>query len=89
MIKVVAQRFHSFREGAGLIAHSAPFDMAFMRRLEPSLGIRFDHPVLDTVLLSAVIYGQHEVHSLDALRHRLDITIPEEDRHTAIGNAIA
>ncbi len=46
-------------------------------------------PVLDTVLLSAVVYGQHEVHSLDALSHRLGITIPEEDRHTALGDTIA
>jgi DNA polymerase III subunit epsilon len=39
--------------------------------------------------LSAVVYGQHEVHSLDALTHRLGITIPEEARHTAIGDTIA
>ncbi len=45
--------------------------------------------MLDTVLLSAVIYGQHEVHSLDALTHRLGITIPEEARHTAIGDTVA
>lgn len=88
-IEEVAARFHKFAEGAVLIAHNAPFDMQFLRRLEGTLGLRFDHPILDTVLLSAVVYGQHEVHSLDALTHRLGITIPEEARHTAIGDTIA
>jgi DNA polymerase-3 subunit epsilon len=85
----VVRRFHKFAEGAVLIAHNAPFDMEFLRRVEGQLGLTFDMPVLDTVLLSAVVYGQHEVHSLDALSHRLGITIPEEDRHTAIGDTIA
>jgi DNA polymerase-3 subunit epsilon len=82
-------RFHAFAEGAVLVAHNAPFDMQFLRRREGAGGIAFDHPILDTVLLSAVVYGQHEVHSLDALCHRLGITIPEEARHTAIGDTVA
>lgn len=85
----VLRRFHKFAEGAVLIAHNAPFDMQFLRRREALLGLAFDNPVLDTVLLSAVVYGQHEVHSLDALTHRLGITIPEADRHTAIGDTVA
>ncbi|MDR7126037.1 exonuclease domain-containing protein [Pseudotabrizicola sp. 4114] len=88
-VEEVASRFHKFAEGAVLVAHNAPFDMEFLRRLEPTLGLRFDNPVFDTVLLSAVVFGQHEVHSLDALSHRLGITIPEEARHTAIGDTIA
>jgi DNA polymerase-3 subunit epsilon len=83
------RQFHKFAEGAVLIAHNAPFDMEFLRRLEGKIGLTFDMPVLDTVLLSAVIYGQHEEHSLDALTHRLGITIPEEARHTAIGDTLA
>lgn len=83
------RRFHHFAEGAVLVAHNAPFDMTFLRRREQSLGLRFDHPILDTVLLSAVIWGQTEVHTLDALTHRLGISIPEEARHTAIGDTIA
>lgn len=81
--------FHKFAEGAVLIAHNAPFDMAFLRRLEAAADCRFANPTLDTVLLSAVVFGQHEVHSLDALTHRLGITIPEEARHTAIGDTVA
>ena len=84
----VAVRFHAFAQGAVLIAHNAPFDMAFLRRTSARTGLIFDHPVLDTVLLSAVIFGQQEVHTLDALIHRLGLTIPEEARHTAIGDSI-
>jgi DNA polymerase III subunit epsilon len=88
-VKEVLTRFHKFAEGAVLIAHNAPFDMEFMRRRETDLGLRFDNPILDTVLLSAVVFGQHDTHSLDALSHRLGITIPEEARHTAIGDTLA
>ena len=88
-IDEVGRGFHRFAEGAVLIAHNAPFDMQFLRRHEAAMGVRFDHPILDTVLLSAVVYGQAETHSLDALTHRLGITIPEEARHTAIGDTVA
>ena len=83
------KRFHAFARGAVLIAHNAPFDMEFLRRHEKEIGVEFDHPVLDTVLLSAVVYGQLDQHSLDALTARLGITIPEEARHTAIGDTVA
>jgi len=85
----VGRAFHKFAEGAVLIAHNAPFDMAFLRRIEPALGAAFDMPILDTVLLSAVVFGQSETHSLDALTRRLGITIPEEARHTALGDTVA
>lgn len=88
-IGTAGRAFHKFAEGAVLIAHNAPFDMEFLRRHEPAIGARFDNPILDTVLLSAVVFGQHEEHSLDALTHRLSITIPEEARHTAIGDSVA
>lgn len=88
-ITEAGRRFHDFARGAVLVAHNAPFDMEFLRRHEHHIGASFDHPVLDTVLLSAVVYGQLEQHSLDALTARLGITIPEEARHTAIGDTVA
>jgi len=88
-IAEVGRRFHKFAEGAVLVAHNAPFDMEFLHRKEGVIGERFDNPVLDTVLLSAVVFGQSETHTLDALTHRLGITIPEEARHTAIGDTVA
>ena len=81
-------RFHRFAGGAILVAHNAPFDMSFLRRRETEIGARFDQPILDTVLCSAILFGQSAEHTLDALCDRLGIIIPEEDRHTAIGDTI-
>ncbi|MGY6549653.1 MAG: exonuclease domain-containing protein [Roseinatronobacter sp.] len=83
------RRFHDFARGAVLIAHNAPFDMEFLRRHEAGMQLRFDQPILDTMLLSAAVYGPSELHSLDALSARLGVTISEEDRHTALGDTLA
>lgn len=53
------------------------------------MGVEWQHPILDTVLLSAVLFGASETHTLDALCDRLGITIPETLRHTALGDAVA
>lgn len=84
-----ARQFHDFARGAVLVAHNAPFDLEFLRRTEPVTGRAFDHPVLDTVLISAVVYGQLDEHNLDSLCARLGIVIPESARHTAIGDTVA
>ena len=81
--------FHRFAKGAVLVAHNAPFDMAFLRRREAELGVAFDNPIMDTVLLSAVVFGQDDTHSLDALTRRLGIAIPDAARHTALGDTEA
>jgi DNA polymerase-3 subunit epsilon len=85
----VCRDFHRYSENAVLIAHNAPFDMAFLRRETHGTDISFDHPVLDTVHLSAVIFGGSAEHTLDALCKRLNVHIPEEVRHTALGDALA
>ena len=81
--------FHHFARDAVLVAHNAPFDMAFLHRHKERIGRTFDHPVLDTVLLSAVLFGGSQEHTLDALCTRLGITIPAHLRHTAMGDAVA
>ncbi|MFV0292864.1 MAG: exonuclease domain-containing protein [Paracoccus sp. (in: a-proteobacteria)] len=81
--------FHHFSEGAVLIAHNAPFDMGLLRAAETETGQHFPNRVMDTVLLSAMIWGQGAVHSLDAICARLDITLSPELRHTAMGDAEA
>lgn len=81
--------FHCFALGAVLVAHNAPFDLAFLKRQEAELELEFDHPVLDTVLLSAVVFGQTETHTLDAIADRLGVRIDATVRHTATGDAVA
>ncbi len=81
--------FHQFARDAVIVAHNAPFDMAFLRRHANRMEVEWDHPILDTVLLSAVLFGASDTHTLDALCERLEITIPEALRHTALGDAVA
>ena len=88
-IAVAGRLLNRFALGAVIVAHNAPFDMAFLRRYGARDGLDWDHPVLDTVLLSAVLFGASETHTLDALCARLEVTIPEARRHTALGDAQA
>ena len=88
-ITEVAKTFHRFSQDAVIVAHNAPFDMAFLHRQAEATGVTWDHPILDTVLLSAVLFGASETHTLDALCDRLNVTIPPELRHTALGDAHA
>lgn len=83
------RRFHHFANDAVLVAHNAPFDIGLLRRFQVEMGVEWNHPVLDTVLLSAVVFGTTEAHSLDALCDRLSIDIPTHLRHTALGDARA
>jgi len=80
-----AQAFRRFAQGSIPVAHNAPFDMAMLRRA----GAAPAPPILDTVLISAVVYGGHETHTLDALVDRLGVALPEAERHTALGDARA
>jgi DNA polymerase-3 subunit epsilon len=85
-IATILPQFHGFCEGTVLVAHNAAFDMRFLQLKEDKLGIRFTQPVLDTLLLSAVIHPNQESHKLEAIAERLGITII--GRHTALGDAI-
>ncbi len=85
----VCARFHAFARDAVIVAHNAPFDLAFLHRETKTGGPVFDNAVLDTVHLSAVVFGGSETHTLDAICERLQIDIPEAQRHTALGDAMA
>ncbi|MFD3191372.1 exonuclease domain-containing protein [Sedimentitalea sp. HM32M-2] len=85
----VGRNFHRFAHDAVIVAHNAPFDMAFLRRDAEKMGVTWEHPILDTVLVSAVVFGASATHTLDALCDRLGVVIPAELRHTALGDAYA
>jgi DNA polymerase-3 subunit epsilon len=86
-IDVVLPAFHEFCEDTVLIAHNAAFDMRFLQLKEDRTGIRFRQPVLDTLLLSAVIHPNQESHKLDVILERLGINIAK--RHNALEDALA
>ena len=85
-IDQVLPAFHAFAQDTVLVAHNAAFDMRFLQLKQAQVGLAFDHPVLDTLLLSALVHPNQDSHRLEALAERFNVTIV--GRHTALGDAM-
>lgn len=59
--------FLDFAAGRMLIAHNAPFDTGFIRKVATRDGLKFENPYLDTVSLSRYINSDLKRHKLDIL----------------------
>jgi DNA polymerase-3 subunit epsilon len=85
-IEQVLPAFHAFAQDTVLVAHNAAFDMRFLQLKQEQAGLAFDHPVLDTLLLSAVVHPNQDSHRLEALAERFNVAMV--GRHTALGDAL-
>ncbi len=85
-ITAVLPAFSRFAHDTVLVAHNAAFDMKFFQMKEGPTGVKLRMPVLDTVLLSALVHPHHEDHSIEGIAHRVGVNVA--GRHTALGDAI-
>lgn len=86
IIETVLPQFYNFTEETVLVGHNVAFDMAMLKAKEESTGIKFTAPVLDTLLLSAVVNPEQDSHNIEAITKRLGVSVI--GRHTAVGDAI-
>jgi DNA polymerase-3 subunit epsilon len=85
-LAIVLPQFQTFASDAVLVAHNAAFDLKFLERGGAACGIRFEQPILDTLLISAFIDPGEPDHSLDAIADRLGLGFSR--RHSARGDAL-
>ena len=60
--------------------------MRMLQTCEEKTGIAFINPVLDTLLLSALIHPAHGDHNLGDIAKRMGVDVV--NRHTAVGDAL-
>ena len=82
----VLPAFFKYTEDTIIVAHNAAFDMRMLQTYENRTGIRFVNPVLDTLLLSAIVHPAQEDQTLSSIVRRLGVSVV--DRHTAMGDAM-
>ena len=85
-IDKILPRLHRYVEDTVIVGHNIAFDMRFLDIKQEQTGIKFTNPVLDTLLLAAVVHANQDEQSLEALAQRLGI--PIAGRHTAVGDAL-
>ena len=85
-IEQVLPRFARFAEDTVLVAHNAAFDMRMFQVKEEQTGVTFTQPLLDTLLLSALLHPKQESHTLEEIANRF--SIPMSNRHNSLGDAL-
>ncbi|WP_243665068.1 3'-5' exonuclease, partial [Rhodothermus marinus] len=85
-IEEVLPRFYRFARDTMLVGHNVAFDLKFIRQKEKALGLHFDQPVLDTMLLAAVVDPERQHYGLDELAAAFGIE--PVGRHSALGDAL-
>jgi DNA polymerase III epsilon subunit family exonuclease len=82
----VLTSFRFYSRDSVLVAHCAEFDMLFLHKKETETEAYLENPVLDTLLLAALVLSSSKDLSLDATAKRLEATT--HSRHTSLGDAL-
>jgi DNA polymerase-3 subunit epsilon len=82
----VLPAFARFAADTVLVGHNVSFDLAFLRPKQARAGVLLDQPVLDTLLLSALVHPDHDEHTMEAMADRLGVAVV--GRHSALGDAL-
>ena len=85
-INAILPVFKKFTSDTVLVGHNIAFDMKMLKVKEKTTQIKFLNPVLDTLLLSAILHPVHEQHDMENIAKRIGVNII--GRHTALGDAI-
>ncbi|MCH8506803.1 MAG: hypothetical protein LAT50_21185 [Ectothiorhodospiraceae bacterium] len=70
-------RLHAFSRGTALVGHETGPIMQFLHMHQAESGARFEHPVLDIALLSALLHDHTADHSFESLIWRMGLERPE------------
>lgn len=82
----VLPQFRGFVGEAIMVAHSASFDLDFFRSQGKGDGIRFDNPLLDTMLMALLVDGQRTDLTLAGLAEWLGVE--ESGEQTTMGTCL-
>ena len=85
-LPLVLPQFERFVGDSVLVAHNAAFDMLALTRGAAGCGLSFDHPIVDTLLISAWLDPEEADHSLEGLAARLGLQVAV--RHHALNDAM-
>jgi len=85
-IDVVLPAAYRYAGDTVLVSHRAAFDMRFLQLKEAATGVRVEQPVLDRLLMSAVLHTQQKSYALESVVERLGVSVV--GRHSALGDAL-
>lgn len=73
--EVVLPKFKDFVQDAVLVAHNGTFDLHFFRSMEAVAGVGFANPMLDTLLLAAVVDQERTDYTLAGIARSLGLEV--------------
>ncbi len=86
-IETILPLFKIYTYDTVLLGHNLAFDMKMLKVKEKFTNTVFSNPILDTLLLSALLHPINKRHDMENIAKRLGVNII--GRHTALGDAIA